>query len=66
LIEPITDTPLAAFSPPMTVVPLLAEAPKLIADPQVRNRGTIGGDIAHGDPANDHPALSLAVLLRWV
>ena len=42
-------------------VPLLAEAPKLIADPQVRNRGTIGGDIAHGDPANDHPALAIAV-----
>ena len=42
-------------------VPLLAEAPKNIADPQVRNRGTIGGDIAHGDPANDHPALALAV-----
>jgi aerobic carbon-monoxide dehydrogenase medium subunit len=42
-------------------VPVLAEAPKLIADPQVRNRGTIGGDIAHGDPGNDHPALSLAV-----
>ncbi|MDE2277700.1 MAG: xanthine dehydrogenase family protein subunit M, partial [Burkholderiales bacterium] len=42
-------------------VPLLAEAPRLIADPQVRNRGTIGGDIAHGDPANDHPALALAL-----
>jgi carbon-monoxide dehydrogenase medium subunit len=42
-------------------VPLLAEAARLIADPQVRNRGTIGGDIAHGDPANDHPALSIAV-----
>jgi aerobic carbon-monoxide dehydrogenase medium subunit len=41
-------------------VPLLAEAAKLIADPQVRNRGTIGGDIAHGDPGNDHPALSIA------
>ncbi len=41
-------------------VPLLANAAKLIADPQVRNRGTIGGDIAHGDPANDHPALSIA------
>jgi len=47
-------------------VPLLAEAPKLIADPQVRNRGTIGGDIAHGDPANDHPALSLAVDATFV
>ena len=43
-------------------VPLLPEAAALIADPQVRNRGTIGGDIAHGDPANDHPALSLALL----
>ncbi|MCU0969065.1 MAG: xanthine dehydrogenase family protein subunit M [Rubrivivax sp.] len=47
-------------------VPLLAEAPKLIADPQVRNRGTIGGDIAHGDPANDHPALSIAVDASFV
>jgi aerobic carbon-monoxide dehydrogenase medium subunit len=42
-------------------VPLLAEAARLIADPQVRNRGTIGGDIAHGDPANDHPALAIAL-----
>ena len=41
-------------------VPLISEAAKLIADPQVRNRGTIGGDIAHGDPANDHPAIALA------
>ena len=47
-------------------LPLLAEAPKLIADPQVRNRGTIGGDIAHGDPANDHPALSLALDATFV
>ncbi len=41
--------------------PLLPEAAKQIADPQVRNRGTIGGDIAHGDPGNDHPALMLAL-----
>jgi carbon-monoxide dehydrogenase medium subunit len=41
-------------------VPLLSDAAKLIADPIVRNRGTIGGDIAHGDPANDHPAIALA------
>ncbi|MCI1191960.1 xanthine dehydrogenase family protein subunit M [Calidifontimicrobium sp. SYSU G02091] len=47
-------------------VPLLAEAPKLIADPQVRNRGTIGGDIAHGDPGNDHPALAIAVDATFV
>lgn len=42
-------------------LPLLPEAAKQIADPQVRNRGTIGGDIAHGDPGNDHPALSMAL-----
>ncbi len=42
-------------------VPLLPEAATLIADPQVRSRGTIGGDIAHGDPGNDHPALMLAL-----
>jgi carbon-monoxide dehydrogenase medium subunit len=47
-------------------VPLLVEAAKLIADPQVRNRGTIGGDIAHGDPGNDHPALSIALDAQFV
>jgi len=47
-------------------VPLLCDAALLIADPQVRNRGTIGGDIAHGDPANDHPALSLALDASFV
>lgn len=40
---------------------LLPKAVKMIADPQVRNRGTIGGDIAHGDPANDHPAIMMAM-----
>ena len=42
-------------------LPLLPEAALLIADPQVRNRGTIGGDIAHGDPGNDHPAIAMAL-----
>jgi carbon-monoxide dehydrogenase medium subunit len=42
-------------------VPLLAETARQIADPQVRYRGTIGGDIAHGDPGNDHPAVMLAL-----
>jgi len=40
---------------------LLTEATKLIADQQVRNRGTIGGSIAHGDPASDPPAVVLAM-----
>lgn len=47
-------------------LPLLPEAAKQIADPQVRNRGTIGGDIAHGDPGNDHPALSIALDATFV
>ena len=47
-------------------VPLLAAAAQMIADPQVRNRGTIGGDIAHGDPGNDHPALSIAIEASFV
>jgi carbon-monoxide dehydrogenase medium subunit len=47
-------------------LPLLSESAKLIADPQVRNRGTIGGDIAHGDPGNDHPAIAIALDARFV
>jgi carbon-monoxide dehydrogenase medium subunit len=46
--------------------PLIPEAARLIADPQVRNCGTIGGDIAHGDPANDHPAIMLATGASFV
>lgn len=45
---------------------LLPKAVRLIADPQVRNRGTIGGDIAHGDPANDHPAIMKAMDATFV
>lgn len=40
--------------------PMLADAGRVIADPLVRNRGTVGGNIAHADPANDHPAVMLA------
>ena len=39
----------------------LADAVPLIADPLVRNRGTIGGNVANGDPANDHPAIAIAL-----
>jgi len=40
---------------------IFTDASKLIADPQVRNFGTVGGNIAHGDAANDHPAVMLAL-----
>lgn len=39
----------------------LADAVPLIADPLVRNRGTIGGNVANGDPANDGPAIVIAL-----
>ncbi len=41
--------------------PLVAYAAGLIGDPQVRHRGTIGGSLAHGDPASDLPAVVLAL-----
>ena len=41
--------------------PIFLDATKLIADPQVRNMGTLGGNLAHGDAANDHPALMMAL-----
>jgi len=44
-----------------TKYPILADAVSLIADPLVRNRGTLGGNIANGDPGNDQPAIALAV-----
>lgn len=46
--------------------PLIPEAARQIADPQVRNRGTIGGDICHGDPANDQPAVTMAADATYV
>lgn len=41
--------------------PLLFDTCKVIADPIVRNMATVGGNLAHGDPANDHPATMLAL-----
>lgn len=42
-------------------VPVLAHVAGQIGDPQVRHRGTIGGSLAHGDPASDLPAVCLAL-----
>ena len=41
--------------------PMLAEAAATIGDPQVRNRGTLGGSLAHSDPSADYPAAMLAL-----
>lgn len=42
-------------------VPILHETALLIADPQVRYRGTLGGNVANGDPGNDMPALMMTL-----
>jgi aerobic carbon-monoxide dehydrogenase medium subunit len=42
-------------------LPILIDTTKVIADPLVRNRATVGGNLAHGDPANDHPATMLVL-----
>ena len=46
--------------------PLLANAASHVGDPQVRHRGTIGGSIAHADPASDLPATTLALGATYV
>jgi aerobic carbon-monoxide dehydrogenase medium subunit len=47
-------------------VPLLAHAAGHVGDPQIRHRGTIGGSIAHADPASDLPAVLLALDATFV
>ena len=41
--------------------PILCDTTAVIADPLVRNMATVGGNLAHGDPGNDHPATMLAL-----
>ena len=51
-----------AGSPELTrACPLLGEAAAQIADPQVRNKGTLGGNIAHADPGSDLPGVLVAI-----
>ena len=44
-----------------TKYPIIADTAAVIADPLVRNLATVGGNLAHADPANDHPATMLAL-----
>ena len=46
--------------------PGIADASAVVADPLVRNFATIGGNLAHADPANDHPAMMLALRAEMV
>jgi carbon-monoxide dehydrogenase medium subunit len=46
--------------------PILHDTALVIADPLVRNLATVGGNLAHGDPANDHPATMLALRAQVV
>jgi carbon-monoxide dehydrogenase medium subunit len=46
--------------------PLIVESSAVIADPQVRYCGTIGGNVANGDPGNDHPAVMIALGATYV
>lgn len=56
-----THAAIAASDAVMRIAPALADAAGQIGDPQVRNRGTIGGACAHADPSADYPAVMLAL-----
>ena len=57
----VTHAEVAASDAVRGAIPALAELATSIGDPQVRNRGTIGGSIANSDPAADYPAAVLAL-----
>lgn len=56
-----THATVAASAELQAACPILVEAARQIADPQVRNRGTIGGSVANADPAADYPTLTMAL-----
>jgi carbon-monoxide dehydrogenase medium subunit len=57
----VTQAELIASDDLAVRCPILREAAALIADPQVRACGTIGGNVANGDPGNDMPAVMMAL-----
>jgi len=62
----VTETALEEDAAVAARYPILLDTAKVIADPLVRNRATVCGNVAHGDPANDHPATMLAVRAQMV
>ena len=62
----VTETALEENATVAERFPILLDTAKVIADPLVRNRATICGNVAHGDPANDHPATMLALRAQMV
>ena len=56
-----THAELASSDVLMDACPILPEAAGLIGDPQVRNRGTVGGNLAHADPGSDLPTVLVAL-----
>ena len=62
----VTETALEDSEVVAERYPILLDTAKVIADPLVRNRATICGNVAHGDPANDHPATMLALRAQMV
>ena len=62
----VTESALEADPVVAARYPILLDTAKVIADPLVRNRATICGNLAHGDPANDHPATMLALRAHMV
>lgn len=56
-----THAEIASSDVVQSSTPLLAEAASMIGDPAVRNRGTIGGNVSHSDPASDLPTVLMAL-----
>jgi carbon-monoxide dehydrogenase medium subunit len=57
----VRESDLEASAAVRSRYPILLDTCAVVADPLVRNLATIGGNLAHGDPANDHPATMLAL-----
>ena len=61
-----THAELAASADLRAAAPALADAAAMVGDPAVRNRGTIGGNVAHADPASDLPTVLVALDARMI